>query len=164
MIPFDINKFEGDAYPTYAWAVNTVEVEADTLTGTVKTVGAWGAYDVGTPIDLNIVTGQMEGGLLQGIGYASTEQMDCDEHGVIRNTGLNDYIIPCAADVPNLNVILHVTEYPNGPYGAKGAGELPLVGVPSAYAHALEQALGVKISHVPYSAEDVLNALKEAGK
>ena len=164
VIPFDIDKFEGDAYPTYAWAVNAVEVEIDVLTGQTKVTGAWGTYDVGTPIDLNIVKGQMEGGLLQGIGYASTEQMACDANGRIRNNGFADYIIPCAADVPDLSVDLHITEYPNGPFGAKGAGELPLVGVPSAFVQAAEQALGVKIYKLPFSAEDVLRAGKEAEK
>lgn len=156
VIPFYIEKFQGDAYPTYAWAVSAVEVEVDTLTGVNKVLGAWASFDVGTPIDYNIVVGQMEGGLLQGLGYASMEQMAADQTGRIRNNSFSDYIIPTAVDVPVLEVKMHVEEYPLGPYGAKGAGELPLVGMPAAYMAAMEQALHQSIQHIPFSAEDAL--------
>ena len=156
VIPFDIEQFQGDAYPTYAWAASAVEVEVDTLTGINKVVGAWASFDVGTPIDYNIVIGQMEGGLLQGLGYASMEQMASDTTGRIRNNSFSDYIIPTSVDVPVIKVKLHIEEYPLGPYGGKGAGELPLVGMPAAYMAAIEQALNRKIQHIPYSAEDAL--------
>lgn len=165
VIPFYLDKFQGDAYPTYAWGVNAVEVEVDTYTGLTKILGAYGNFDVGTPIDYNIVMGQMEGGFLQGIGFASIEQMDYDNKGRIRNNSFTDYLIPTSADVPNMKCMLHVEEYPDGPYGAKGAGELPLVGVPAAYVEAVEQALGhgVKLSHVPFTAEDTLNVIAKEG-
>ncbi len=156
VIPFYIEKFQGDAYPTYAWAACAVEVEVDSLTDTHEVLGAWASFDVGTPIDLNIVIGQMEGGLLQGLGYASMEQMAYDGTGRIRNNSFTDYIIPTAMDVPVLQVKMHVEPYPLGPYGAKGAGELPLVGAPGAYMVAMEQALGISINHIPFSAEDAL--------
>ncbi|MDR3271049.1 MAG: xanthine dehydrogenase family protein molybdopterin-binding subunit [Peptococcaceae bacterium] len=162
IIPFYIEKFRGDAYPTYAWAVAAVELKVDTLTGVHEVVGAWGSFDVGTSIDLNIVVGQMEGGFLQGLGYSSMEQMDTDAKGRIRNNSYSDYIIPTSVDVPNLQVIMHEEEYPDGPYGAKGAGELPLVGVPAAYISAMEQALnGVNLYHAPFSTEDTMKALRE---
>lgn len=119
VIPFYLDKFQGDAYPTYAWGVNAIELEVDTLTGIAKILGAYASFDVGTPIDYNIVMGQMEGGLLQGIGYSSMEIMKTDSKGRIRNNSLSDYIIPTALDVPNLVCMLHVEEYPDGPYGAK---------------------------------------------
>ena len=78
MIPFDPESFQGDAYPTYNWSVDVVEVCVDALTGETEITGAWAVYDVGVPIDENILRGQMEGGLLQGIGYASIEQMAAD--------------------------------------------------------------------------------------
>ncbi|MBQ9493952.1 MAG: xanthine dehydrogenase family protein [Oscillibacter sp.] len=164
IIPFHIDKFEGDAYPTYAWAVNAIELEIDTYTGVAKALGAYGAFDVGTPVDYNVVMGQMEGGFLQGIGYASMEQMNYDDKGRIRNNSFSDYLIPTAKDVPNLYCTLHVEKYPDGPYGAKGAGELPLVGAPGAYLSAVEQALdGVALHHVPFTAEDTLSVMtKEA--
>lgn len=165
MIPFYLDKFQGDAYPTYAWGVGAIEVELDTCTGISKILGAYGSFDVGTPIDYNIVIGQMEGGYLQGIGYASIEKMGYDSKGRIRNNSFSDYLIPTTKDVPNLKCMLHVEKYPDGPYGAKGAGELPLVGAPGAYVEAVEQALGcrAKLNHAPFTAEDTLNViLKEA--
>ncbi len=165
LIPFHLDKFEGDAYPTYAWAVNAIELEVDTYTGIAKVLGAYGNFDVGTPMDYNIVMGQMEGGFLQGIGYASIEKMDYDQKGRIRNNSFSDYLIPTTKDVPNLQCMLHVEKYPDGPYGAKGAGELPLVGAPGAYVEALEQALGGskkhKLNHAPFTAEDTLKELEK---
>ena len=161
LIPFSLEQFQGDAYPTYAWGVNAIEVEVDTYTGISKVLGAYASYDVGTPIDTNVVMGQMEGGFLQGIGYASIEHMGYDGKGRIRNTSLSDYLIPTAMDVPNLRCMLHVEKYPDGPYGAKGAGELPLVGAAPAYVEAVEQALGGRYSlnHAPFTAEDTIKLL-----
>ena len=162
MIPFDLARFQGDAYPTYSWAVAAVELQVDTLTGYTDITGAWGVFDVGTPVDENIVIGQMEGGFLQGLGYSGMEQMAIDSNGRIRNNSYSDYIIPTAVDVPNLHCQLHVVEYPGGPYGAKGAGELPLVGVPAAYMEAMEQALGgAALHHIPFTTENVINTLQE---
>ena len=163
MIPFYIDKFQGDAYPTYAWAVNAIEVEIDTYTGVTKIVGATGNFDVGTPIDYNIVMGQMEGGFLQGIGYTSTEKIYYDNKGRMRNTSFSDYLIPTSKDVPNLDCMLHVEKYPNGPYGAKGAGELPLVGAAGAFVEAVEMALGKghQINHMPFNAEEVIKELSK---
>ena len=160
MIPFSLADFKGDAYPTYAWAVNAIEVEVDTYTGLTKVIGAYGSFDVGTPVDDNIVIGQMEGGFLQGIGHASTEYINYDNKGRMRNTSFSDYIIPTAVDVDNLQVQMHVEKYPYGPYGAKGAGELPLVGATGAYAQAMELALANgKVNHVPFTAEDTMKRL-----
>ena len=162
IIPFHLDKFEGDAYPTYAWAVNAIELEVDTLTGVASVLGAYGSFDVGTPVDYNVVMGQMEGGFLQGIGYASIEKMDYDDKGRIRNNSYSDYLIPTTKDVPKLKCMLHVEKYPDGPYGAKGAGELPLVGAPAAYLEAMEQALGgIKLNHAPFTAEDTLSAISK---
>lgn len=159
LIPFSINNFRGDAYPTYAWAVQAIELEIDILTGQHNVLGAFGSFDVGTPIDLNILHGQMEGGMLQSIGYSSMEYMDHDSKGRVRNNSFSNYIIPTAMDVPNLKVQMHVAEYPEGPYGAKGAGELPNVGTAPAYIAALEQALGKNVDHIPFTVEDTLKAV-----
>ena len=158
LIPFDLEKFRGDAYPTYAWSVSAVEVETDSYTGLVKILGAYGCFDVGTPADEAIVIGQMEGGYLQGLGYASIEHMNYDARGRIRNNSFSDYLIPTSADVPRLQCCLYVDEYPDGPYGGKGAGELPLVGAAPAYAAAVEQSMGARLRHIPVAAEDVLTA------
>ena len=165
MIPFYLDKFQGDAYPTYAWGVNGIEVEVDTYTGLTRILGAYGSFDVGTPMDEGIVLGQMEGGFLQGIGYASMESMSYDSRGRIRSNSFSDYLIPTAADVPNLKCMLHVEKYPDGPYGAKGAGELPLVGAPGAYVEAMEQALGgrVRLHHAPFTPEDAMKVIAKEG-
>lgn len=161
LIPFSLEKFEGDAYPTYAWAAAAVELEIDTLTGVARILGVTGSFDVGTPIDVNIVTGQMEGGLVQGIGYASMEQIDPDDSGRIRNNSFADYIFPTSMDVPHLQAIIHIEKYPYGPFGAKGAGELPAVGAPAAYVEAAEMALGARFSHIPLKTEEILQAAEE---
>lgn len=159
LIPFSINNFRGDAYPTYAWSVQAVELEIDMLTGQHNVLGAYGSFDVGTPIDLNILYGQMEGGMLQSIGYSSMEYMDHDSKGRVRNNSFSNYIIPTAMDVPNLKVQMHVSEFPEGPYGAKGAGELPNSGTAPAYIAAVEQALAKNIDHIPFTVEDTMKAV-----
>lgn len=164
VIPFSIDEFKGDAYPTYSWSVNAIEVEVDTLTATTNILGAWGTFDVGVPIDMNIIKGQMEGGFLQGIGYASTEKMDYNDKGMIRNNSFSDYIIPTSVDVPNLVTEIVNNPYTHGPYGAKGAGELPLVGAAPAYVEAMENALGANINKIPFTQEDTMKVLQEVLK
>ncbi|KNZ42593.1 xanthine dehydrogenase family protein molybdopterin-binding subunit [Acetobacterium bakii] len=161
IIPFDLERFRGDAYPTYSWAVNAVEVEIDTLTAETRILGAWGIYDVGVPIDLNIIQGQMQGGLLQGIGYAAMEKIDYNAQGIIRNNNFSDYSIPTAMDVPNLVTEVINNPYTHGPYGAKGAGELSFAGAAPAYVEALENALGVDLNKVPFTMEDTMGVLRE---
>ena len=160
VIPFSLSDFKGDAYPTYSWSANAVEVEVDTCTGTTEVLGAWGVYDVGVPIDMNVIQGQMQGGLLQGIGYSSMEQMDCNNKGIIRNNSFSDYIIPTAVDVPKLVTDIINNPYSYGPYGGKGAGELPLVGAAPAYLEAMENALDAKLNTVPFTQEDTLRVLQ----
>ena len=155
LIPWDLATFSGDAYPTYAWSVNVVEVKVDTLTGAVEVPGAWGVYDIGHPIDEAICRGQMEGGFLQGIGYGGMEQMTA-HNGKLNNTSLSDYIIPTAMDVPHLEVAFVDNPYPYGPFGAKGAGELPAVGGAPAYVEAVENALDTRLYKTPVSMEDIM--------
>jgi len=163
MIPFDPESFKGDAYPTYSWAVNAVEVEIDTQTGCISILGAWGSFDVGTPIDENIVTGQMEGGFLQSLGWGIMENCS-PRNGKIGNKLLCDYIIPTSLDVPNMKVKLHIEEYPEGPYGAKGGGEMPHVGGAPALLEAVQNALGINIYKLPFMAEDVMDTLRSSGE
>jgi CO/xanthine dehydrogenase Mo-binding subunit len=160
LIPFTLDPMmHGDAYPTYSWSANVVEVEVDTLTGMTEVLGAWGVYDVGVPIDEEIVRGQMEGGLIQAIGYGGMEQLSAVK-GRIRNNSLSDYIIPTAKDVDHLEVAFVENPYPYGPFGAKGAGELPCVGGAPAYIAAVEQALNCRLDHTPVSMEDIIKELE----
>ncbi len=160
MIPFSLDDFTGDAYPDYSWSGNAVEVEVDTLTGEARTIGCWGVYDVGVPIDEAVCHGQMQGGMLQGLGYASMEQIAYNDRGVIRNDHLSDYIIPTSMDAPPMvsDFVINPAEF--GPMGAKGAGELPHVGVAPAYVLAMEQALAAPLYKAPFSMEDALKTLE----
>lgn len=159
MIPFDDVNFKGDAYPTYSWAVNAVEVEIDTLTGLIAIIGAWGCFDVGTLIDENIVTGQMEGGLVQSLGHGMMEKITAG-NGRLDNTRLSDYIIPTSMDFPAVKVMFRVEKYPEGPFGAKGAGELPHVGGAPAVIDAIQNALSTKLNKAPFLPEDVMDTVR----
>jgi len=159
LIPFDLDSFRGDAYPTFSWAVSAVEVEIDTFTGYISIIGAWGSYDVGTPIDENIVTGQMEGGFVQSLGYGMMEK-HVSRNGRISNSKFCDYMLPTALDFTNMKVMLHVEEYPDGPFGAKGAGEMSHVGGAPAVVDAIQNALGVSLNKAPFLPEDVMDVLR----
>ena len=160
MIPFKIETFKGDAYPTFSWAVTAAEVEIDTYTGYISVIGAWGSYDVGTPIDENIVIGQMEGGLVQSLGYGMMERQVI-RNGHVGNSKLCDYMIPTALDMPNIKAMLYVEEYPEGPFGAKGAGEMSHVGGAPAVVEAIENALDARLNKAPFLPEDVMDLLRK---
>ena len=160
LIPFSLETFEGDAYPAYAWGVHATELEIDTLTGSHRILGSYGSFDVGTPLDRNIVIGQMEGGMMQCLGYASMEQMNYQKDGSIGNCNFTDYTMPTALDVDHMDVDLYVVDYPEGPFGAEGAGELPAVGGAASYLEAVEQATKTCQNHIPFTIEDTLNALE----
>lgn len=165
MESFDEANRIGDCFVDYIWDVTVLEVMVDTLTGKTKILNAYGAYNVGTPIDINILRGQMEGGLLQGIGYSAYERLVYGPNGKIFNTAFADYHIPTFKDVEKLTVDFQYEECPSGPFGAKGCGELPIAGPPVAYLNALEQALGgtekIKLNHIPFVAEDITLAHKK---
>ncbi len=160
IIPFDIENFQGDAYPSFSYGVVACEVEVDTLTGMHNLLGVYGTFDVGTPIDHNIVLGQLEGGVMQGIGHSYMEEMHIDSKGRIRNNSFSDYLLPTSLDAPMLDLSTYVEPYPEGPFGAKGCGELPVVGVAAAYIGALETCVGRNINEMPMTVERTLAYLK----
>ncbi|WP_058484971.1 xanthine dehydrogenase family protein molybdopterin-binding subunit [Defluviitalea phaphyphila] len=158
LIPWDIEKFQGDAYPAYSYGLNVVEVEVDMLLATTKLLGVWGIFDVGKAIDKNIIMGQLQGGMLQGIGYASMEKME-NKNGQIYQANMTDYMIPTAKDTIPFNIELIDNPYEGGPFGAKGAGELPLVGVAPAYVAAVENAINKNITEIPLTPEKLMEKL-----
>ena len=158
MIPWDPDTFSGDAYPTYSWGINVVEVEVDTLLATSKLLGVWGVFDVGTVIDDTIMRGQMEGGMLQGLGYGSMEKME-NLGGVIRQASITDYMIPTSKDTIPFETLTMENPYDGGPFGAKGAGELTILGTAPAYAEAVEQAIGARVSSIPVTSEKILDLI-----
>ncbi|MDO5718078.1 MAG: xanthine dehydrogenase family protein molybdopterin-binding subunit [Tissierellia bacterium] len=159
VIPWDMDRFCGDAYPTYSWGINIVELELDILTGMNKLLNVWGIYDVGTPADYLILKGQMEGGLLQGIGYGSMEKMESKD-GILQQKSMSNYMIPTCLDTVNFDIEFIDNPYEFGPFGGKGAGEIPLDGGAPAYAMAIESAIGMDICKIPITPEYIIERLR----
>ncbi len=157
-IKWDQDTFYGDAYPAYSWGINIVEVEVDQVTYEVDLKEVWGIYDVGKAIDEQIILGQADGGQLQGIGYGYLEKMEC-KGGKIQHKNVTDYIIPTAVDTPKMNTFIMDNPYPLGPYGAKGAGELTLVGGAPAVAMAIQNAIGKKVMKIPVTPEYIMEMI-----
>lgn len=151
-VEWDQETFTGDAYAAFSWGVNVVEIEVDPLTFEIRPLSVWAAYDVGIPIDERIVTGQAHGGIVQGIGYATGEVLEVKD-GALRQATLTDYTIPGPLDVPHIDVRFFENPYGEGPFGAKGAGEIPFTGAAPAVADAVECALGVTINTIPITPE-----------
>ncbi|WP_035275783.1 xanthine dehydrogenase family protein molybdopterin-binding subunit [Desulfogranum japonicum] len=154
-LTWDEPSFYGDAYPAYSWSVNVVEVEIDPITSAIKIIGSWAAYDVGVPIDNAMLQGQMQGGVAQALGYATLEQMQMID-GKPAQHSLTDYIIPTIYDVPELECFFVKNPYKHGPFGAKGAGELPHIGPAPALAEAVSQATGKLITKIPITPEQLV--------
>ena len=157
-IKWDQATFQGDAYPAYSWAINIVEVEVDKRTYEVTVKETWNIYDVGKAIDEQVILGQADGGQLQGLGYGYLEKMTRKD-GRIQHKNVTDYIIATTVDTPIMHNYLMDNPYPLGPYGAKGAGELTLVGGASAVAMAIEQAIGKPIKNIPVSPEYIMELM-----
>ena len=151
-----------------AWifAAQAVEIEVDEATGRITPLGVWAAHDVGTAINPSSVEGQIEGGVVQGLGFALFEEMVWDG-GRLANPSFMDYRIPGAPDVPaEIAAILVEEPDDTGPFGAKGIGEPPLVGIAPAIANAVAAATGVRLNRLPMTSERMLRALrdKDAGE
>jgi CO/xanthine dehydrogenase Mo-binding subunit len=138
---FDVDTGQGDPYVTYTWSVNTVEVEVDTETGEVRPIKVVSGHDVGKVINPQTGEGQIEGGVVQGLGYGLVEE-HLSRDGRILNNQFSTYIIPTPMDAPEIVPIIVEHAYPWGPFGAKGLGETPLIGVAPAVVNAIAQALG----------------------
>lgn len=157
-LSWDNERFQGDAYVDYSWGANVVEVEVDPLSGEIEVLGAWGVFDTGTPLDDRIVRGQIDGAMLQGLGYASMEVLQAKD-GRLLQEGFTNYIIPTCADFPLIQSTLIDNPGRTGPLGARGLGELPLVGVAPALALAVEQAIGKKIDRIPVTPEYIMELM-----
>lgn len=158
-IKWDEENFIGDAYPAYSWGVNVVEVEVCPVTYQVSLQHVWSVYDVGKAIDERIIMGQADGGIVQGIAYGYLEVMT-SKNGRIEQKNVTDYIIPTSVDIPPLDTYLMDNPYPLGPYGAKGAGELTLIGGAPAVALAIEEAIGKKVYKIPVTPEYIMELMK----
>jgi CO/xanthine dehydrogenase Mo-binding subunit len=161
-VHFDDETYRGDAYPAFGWAacVATVDVDLDSGEVTVRDVVA--ADDVGRVIHPVLAEGQVEGGTLQAVGYATIEEIKVQD-GRYLNDRLATYIIPTALDAPRIHAILVEAPFSGAPHGAKGVGELPMdVGAP-AVVDAIHDATGAWIHELPASPERILAALGITG-
>lgn len=149
-----------DNVGAFTFGAQVVEVEVDEVTGKVDVVEAWCAHDVGRAINPGAVEGQIQGGFVQGLGYALTEEMVWDG-GRLINPNFQDYKIPCSLDVPfEINALIVEEPDPLHPFGAKGIGEPPLIGAAAAIPNAIAAATGVRVRRLPVSPERMLRALR----
>ena len=140
------------------------EVEIDTQTGKLDIIKAVSAFDVGKAINPDLVRTQIEGGMLQGISSALFEQLVFKD-GVLQNPNFVDYRIATTMDTPQeMRTIIVEVPQDDGPYGARGVGEHPMVPTIAAIANAIYDAVGVRLPGPPFTAEKIFLALKEAEK
>jgi CO/xanthine dehydrogenase Mo-binding subunit len=149
-----------NATPFWMVAGSGVELEVDTETGHVRVTRLINVADVGKPINPRIVETQLSGGSLMQLGFSLFEKMHIDG-GQVTNASLADYKIPGIQDVPLVmeNEMVEATQS-NGPFGAKGVGEVATFGVSPAIANAIDDAVGVRLTELPMTAEAVFRALR----
>jgi CO/xanthine dehydrogenase Mo-binding subunit len=151
---WDDATYRGDAYATYGYGCDVVEVELDPDTWEVRPISVTTVQDVGKAIHPGLVQGQIEGGTVQGLGFALTEQVVMRD-GRMQNGQLTNYIIPTTADTPPIDVQIYERPYARGPFGAKGVGEMPIDGPAPAVANALRH-LGLDVRDVPATPERLM--------
>ena len=150
--------FKGDVSAAYAWATQVVEVEVDTETGIVKLDKVTAAHDVGRVLNRLGIEGQIEGGIVMGQGYGTTEELVV-EQGRCRNPNFRDYKLVTAPEIPEMELHFIESRDGEGPQGAKGVGEAPAICMAAATANAIYNATGVQIHRLPLTPENVYRAL-----
>jgi CO/xanthine dehydrogenase Mo-binding subunit len=156
---FDLSTGQGDAYICYSFSANVVEVEVDTETGETRVLRVHSGHDMGRVINPTTGEGQVEGGVVQGLGYALVEEHVLED-GRILNDQFSTYIIPTPMDTPEIRSILVEHPFEWGPYGAKGLGETPIIAVAPAVTAAIHHAVGVRLAEIPATPERVWAALR----
>ena len=149
---WDDEKYVGDAYGTYGWAVYVAEVSVDTTTWETRVEDFVAVQEVGRVINPTLAAGQIEGGVAQGIGWALYEDVVWRE-GKMANAQMTNYIMPTSMDLPPIRVYFEETPYRHGPAGAKGIGELPMDGPAPAIFNAVADATGVDVRQLPLTPE-----------
>jgi CO/xanthine dehydrogenase Mo-binding subunit len=148
------------AHSIFTFATQIVQVLVDTETGHVKVEKVWAAHDVGKAINPLGIEGQIDGGVVQGMGFALMEELQ-QEDGRLVNATLEGYAVPMAVDVPEIVPLIVEVPEPTGPHGAKGVGEPPCTPIAAAIANAIADATGVRITQLPMSPERVLRELRQ---
>jgi CO/xanthine dehydrogenase Mo-binding subunit len=162
-IVWDDEKYQGDAYGAFAWAVYVAEVSYDPLTYEVHVDDFVAVQEVGRVINPVLAAGQIEGGVAQAIGMTLYENVVW-ENGRMKNGQMTNYIMPTAADIPPIRVFFEENPYAYGPAGAKGIGELPMDGPAPAILNAIENATGESFNHIPLMPEAMLEKSAASGK
>jgi CO/xanthine dehydrogenase Mo-binding subunit len=157
---WDDERYEGDAYGAYAWAVYVAEVTVDLDTFETRVDDFVAVQEVGRVINPPLATGQIEGGVAQAIGWALFEDIVWRD-GRMVNAQMTNYIMPTSMDLPPIRVFFEETAYPHGPGGAKGIGELPMDGPAPAIFNAVANATGLNPVRVPLTPESLME-LREA--
>jgi len=139
-----------------------VHVEVDRDTGVVRVLRIVSAHDVGKSVNPPLVTGQVEGGVVMGLGCALREELLTDE-GRIMNPTFSDYGLSFAEDIPPIHSIIIESPLPVGPFGAKGIGEIGDFGIAPAIANAIQNAVGIRLTELPLRPENVLDELESQG-
>ncbi len=146
------------AHSLFAYATHIAQVLVDTKTGVVKVEKIWAAHDVGKAINSQAIEGQIDGGVMQGLGYALTEEL-LQVDGFLLNDTLSTYIAPLSIDIPEIEHIIVEVPQPSAPFGAIGIGEPTLVPVAPAIANAIADAIGVEMNQIPMTPERVLEQI-----
>ena len=152
------------ASPAYSFTAHVAEVAVDEETGIWKVERIWAAHDCGKALNPTLVEGQIEGSVYMGAAEAQMEEMVYNDKGLLFGPSLLDYRIPTSMDTPDLQALIVESNDPNGPYGAKEAGEGPLHAAIPAIANALYDACGIRIRELPFYPQRVLKLLRERGR
>ncbi len=144
------------------FSTQVCDVEVDPETGHVTILRFTASQDVGQAIHPSYVEGQIQGGVVQGIGWALNEEYIYNDEGHLENAGFLDYRMPVASDLPMIEAVLVEVPNPNHPYGVKGVGEVNICPTMAAIANAIEQAVGVRMQELPMSPPRLLAALETA--
>jgi len=153
---WDDDRYAGDAYGSYAWGCNVVEIEVDPVTFEVTPTHVTAVAEIGKAIHPIMAEGQIQGGTAQGLGYALLEEVVMRE-GRMANAQLTNYIIPTPMDAPPIDVTMLERRYPHGPFGAKGVGEMPIDGPAPAVINALRHC-GFDLRSIPATPERLMKA------
>jgi len=153
---WDDNTYAGDAYGSYAWGCNVVELEVDPVTFEVTPLNVTAVAEIGKAIHPMMAIGQIEGGTAQGIGYALIEEVVMKD-GRMANAQLTNYIIPTPMDAAPMDIGVMERPYQHGPFGAKGVGEMPIDGPAPAVINALRHC-GYDIRSIPATPERLMKA------
>jgi CO/xanthine dehydrogenase Mo-binding subunit len=155
-IQWDEDNYRGDAYATYAWGCDVAEVEIDRDTYEVRPIRLTAVQEFGTPIHPGLARGQIEGGTAQGLGFALLEKVVMRDGGMA-NASLTNYTIPTTLDTPVMDVVMLDNPYADGPFGAKGLGELPVDGPAPAVINAIRH-LAIDVREIPATPELLMSA------